>query len=129
MRSAGLTAATAILVAGAIAGLAWADEATNVEIQAAFAEADKNDDEVINVDEYVGFSVRLFEAAGGTDDREIPKSDLDDVEDADFARADRDQNGSLSLGEVVADKMLDFFETDTNKNGVLSLAEVLAAEE
>ena len=127
MKPSGLAAATAIMLAGAVAWTAWADEATNVEIQAAFAEADVNEDEVINVDEYVGFSVRLFEAAGGTDDREIPKSELLDVEDADFARADRDQNGSLSLGEVVADKMLDFFETDTDQNGVLSLAEVLAA--
>lgn len=109
-----------------LACVASAQSSTNAAIEAAFLEADKNGDGAINVDEYVAHTVVLFEAGGGTDTREIPRSALQDVNAADFSRADRDRNGALSLGEVVAEKMIDFFETDTNHDGVLSSTEVVA---
>jgi Ca2+-binding EF-hand superfamily protein len=108
------------------ASMATAQGAVDEAIQAAFSEADNNGDGAINVDEYVAHTVVLFEAAGGTDTREVPRSALQDVNAADFNRADRDRNGALSLGEVVADKMIDFFETDANHDGVLSPTEVVA---
>ena len=127
MKQGWIGALSALALTGATASLSWANGPETAQIQRAFSEADVNNDGAINVDEYVGHSVRLFEAAGGTDTREIPRSALRNVKNADFARADRDRNGALSLGEVVADKMLDFFETDTNHDGVLSLDEVIAA--
>lgn len=122
-----IEAAGVALACALFAGAAIAQSATDDQIEAAFAAADRNGDSVIDVDEYVAHTVVLFEAAGGTDTREIPRSSLQDVSAEEFDRADRDRNGALSLGEVVADKMIEFFETDTNHDGVLSLTEVVTA--
>jgi hypothetical protein len=120
-------AAALAAVFALIGGMTAAQSAGNVTIEAAFAEADRNGDGAINVDEYVAHSVFLFESAGGTDTREIRRGSLSGVSASEFNRADRDRNGGLSLGEVVADKMIDFFETDTNHDGVLTVVEVVAA--
>jgi hypothetical protein len=119
--------AAAALTGTLVGAMAVAQSVGVASIEAAFAEADRNGDGAIDVDEYVAHSVVLFEAAGGTDTREIPRSALADVSASEFNRADRDRNGRLSLGEVVADKMIDFFETDTNHDGVLTPVEVVAA--
>ena len=53
-------------------------------------------------------------------------TELGEVEQDVFARADRDKNGKLSLAEFTAARFKDFDAADTNDDEVLSAAEIEA---
>lgn len=106
-----------------------AQGAEREKLAAAFAEADNNSDGYVNVDEYVAYMVRAF--AGLDKDRNgyLLPTDLPNTPAERFASIDRDGDGRISLGEGVAEKMIDYFAIDTNLNGVFSFEELLAYEE
>ena len=120
---------TALFAAALLAAPALAQQRMNeAEIAEAFEAADRNDDGVVNVDEYVANVVRLFDGVDGDDDGMLAPADIPQVPDDRFARADRDGDGMISLGEAVAERMILYFDLDTARDGVLTLEEILAHE-
>lgn len=101
-------------------------------IRKAFAEADVNKDGVVNFDEYTANVIYVFKQIDRNGDRFITEQEVmtysPNYNPATFKAADRNGDGKLSVGEVVAAKVIDFFEIDTNRDGVLSIEEVLMFE-
>jgi hypothetical protein len=101
-------------------------------IRKAFAEADVNKDGAVNFDEYTANVIYVFKQIDRNGDRFITEQEVmaysPNYNPATFKAADRNGDGKLSVGEVVAAKVIDFFEIDTNRDGVLSIEEVLVFE-
>ncbi len=131
MRFAGLLAGTAI-GAALLVGSAGAQQPSQDGVRKAFADADANRDGYLNVDEFVGSVVLVFKGADRNGDGFIVESEAVAYNPAhnpaDFKKADRDGDGRLSLGEVVAAKIIVFFDVDGNRDGVLTVDEVLVHE-
>ena len=56
----------------------------------------------------------------------LTASEIDGVDAAAFAAADRDGDGMLSLGEAVGDRMVRFFDADASHDGMVTMAEINA---
>ncbi len=111
------------------AATANAQVADHEKLAAAFAEADNNADGYVDVDEYVAYMVRAFAGLDKDRDGYLMPTDIPKTPAERFARIDRDGDGRISLGEGVAEKMIDYFAIDTNLNGVFSFEELLAYEQ
>jgi len=109
-------------------GTARAQQWTEESIRTAFAEADVNRDGYVDVDEFVGRSVLLFQQADANHDGLVVPSEAKNVSPKRFKNADRNGDGRLSLGEAAGAKLVDFFEMDTSKDGVVTIEELLAYE-
>jgi Ca2+-binding EF-hand superfamily protein len=101
---------------------------TEKKLRGAFAEADLDGDGNLDIDEYVGYVVRLFTSLDKNRDGFLEPNELPNTTDAKFKEVDRNGDGKISLGEGVGDKVIDFFDADTDHNGVMSLAELLDHE-
>ena len=125
-------AAGAALGSAVVAGPAGAQQASQDGVRKAFAAADANRDGYLNIDEYIGNAIYVFNDADKnrdgfiTEQESIAYSPLHSP--ARFKSADRNGDGKLSMGEAVALKVIDFFELDTTRDGVLSIDEVLVYE-
>lgn len=126
----------AMLVAAAGAVLFSADigaqQPSSDAVRKAFAEADANKDGVLNIDEYIANVIYVFRQADTNRDRFIVEAEAKafstNFDAALFKAADRNGDGKLSVGEVVAAKVIDYFEIDANRDGVLTVDEVLVYE-
>lgn len=54
----------------------------------------------------------------------LSRASLGIAKDSEFLDGDADKNGSLSVEEVIAEKLADFDAADTNKDGTLNVDEV-----
>lgn len=100
-----------VLAALAVLLPLWAVSAqqTGDPVAAAFAAADVDGNGLVDVDEYVGYFIRVFRSVDADADGAVSPGDLEGVDPAAFARADRDGDGRASLEEAIAERMIIFF--------------------
>ena len=130
-RFAGLVAGAAIGAALLVAPVG-AQQPSQDAVRKAFAAADANGDGYLNIDEYIANVIYVFRDADKNRDGFIVEQEAIAYSTmhspSRFKNADRNGDGKLSVGEVVAAKVIDFFEIDTNRDGVISVEEVLVYE-
>ena len=110
---------------------ARADKAVNPDPRAAFAETDKNQDGVIDREEFYQRVVEIFFFGDHDKDGYLSPQELAATVEFpdDFKNADLDHDGRISLVEFMNVRFKTFDEVDTNHDGELSLDEVLKAWE
>ena len=106
------------------------DQAKKYDPRAAFAEADKNHDGVVDHEEFHERIVEVFYSAdvnrdGFLDAVELKRLTFPD----DFTADDKDKDGRVSMREFLRVRFHDYDAADTNDDGVLSVDEVIVAFE
>jgi EF-hand domain pair len=90
-----------------------------------FVLADENGDRALSKAEVLIVALRQFNEVDSDRDGSIEKNELGDLaKDPEFTDNDSDKSGSLSVSEVITEKLADFKAADSNGDGVLSLDEV-----
>jgi EF hand len=98
---------------------------TVVEVN--FIMADKNGDLLISKPEYLLVALDTFKNLAQNGNNELDPDEVGDLaKDPEFLDGDADKNGSLSVEEVITEKLADFEAADTNKDGALNVDEVTA---
>lgn len=97
---------------------------TDEELRRAFDAGDVNKDGVIDIDESVGNSILIFAVLDKNKDLYLSFDELPGYDPNRLKRADRNDDGKLSVGEVASDRVWEFFEADTDRNGVVAFEEV-----
>ena len=101
-------------------------EMTNLEI--IFVEADANGDFVLSKGEILQIAIEQFGIADVNGDQMIEADEAGDLAaDPEFSDNDTNKDGSLSIEEMIDEKLADFASIDTNGDGFLSLDEMEAA--
>jgi Ca2+-binding EF-hand superfamily protein len=119
-----MTAAVAAILAGS-AGTAYA-EITDVEI--GLIKADVNGDQMLSKGEVMLDAMQGFVVSDLDGDGQLEATEVGDLaEHPEFTDNDDDKSGSLSVEEVVEEKLADFKAIDTDGDGMLSLDELNAA--
>jgi Ca2+-binding EF-hand superfamily protein len=96
----------------------------------AFAETDLNHDGVVDHEEYQRRITEVFFSADANKDGFLDPTELKQLAfPDDFTATDKDKNGRLSLHEFLRVRFHDFEVADRNDDGVLSLEEVVEAFE
>ncbi len=103
--------------------------ATEKELRAAFDDGDLNGDDVLEIDEYAAYMVRLFDSLDKDNNRILTPDEVGGSVNDRFREIDRNGDVKLSLGEAVGDKVIDFFDADTDRSGTLSFAELRRFEQ
>lgn len=94
-------------------------------IEVNFIMADKSGDLLISKPEYLLVALDTFKDLDQNGDNELEASELGDLaKDPEFLDGDADKNGSLSVEEVITEKLADFEAADTNEDGALNVDEV-----
>jgi len=120
----------AIAAAAAVTMAAWiapaTAEMTNLEI--IFVKADENGDLMLSKGEVLRVAIEQFRIADADGDDMIEADEAGDmVADAEFSDNDADKDGSISIEEMIEEKLADFARIDENSDGALSLEELQAA--
>ena len=90
-----------------------------------FVNADHNGDRFLSKAEVIATGMLQFNQVDGDLDGQLEKSEVADLaENAEFSDNDADKSGSLSLKEVIDEKLADFQSADTDRDGKLSYKEV-----
>lgn len=129
MRVTGILIVAAWLVlAGSFAGAD--DQAKKYDPRVAFAEADTNHDGVIDHEEFHERIVEVFYSADGNKDGFLDAVELKRLTfPDDFTADDKDRDGRVSMREFLRVRFRDYEAADTDDDGVLSLDEVIVAYE
>ena len=126
-----LAAGGAIAVA-VVFGTVAAQQSGEGPVRKAFAAADTNADGAMDVNEFVANTIYLFKEMDKDRDGYLSMQEwsIDKSGDAvnRFLLVDRNGDGRISIGEAVADKMIQFFEADSNRDGVITVDELLRYE-
>jgi hypothetical protein len=121
-----------LLAVVAVCLLAFSGDRARAEytvIEVNFIMADKNGDLLISKPEYLLVAIDGFNDLDRNGTNELDPDELGDLaEDAEFLDGDTDKSGSLSVEEVITEKLADFDAADTNKDGALNVDEVTAHE-
>ncbi len=118
-------AAAAAVAMTTIVGAARA-EMTDVEV--VFVKTDRNGDFTLSKAEVLQVAIDQFVIADTNGDGLIDKEEAGELSaDAEFSDNDADKSGSLSIDEMIAEKLADFSALDTSGDGLLSLDELNAA--
>jgi hypothetical protein len=118
-------AAAAAVAMTALIGPASA-EMTDLEI--ILVKADQNDDAALSKAEVLKIAIEQFSIADIDGDGMLEAEEAEEVKgDAEFSDNDADKDGSLSIDEMIVEKLADFASIDGNKDGFLSLEELQAA--
>lgn len=100
---------------------------TMVEVN--FLTADKNGDLLLSKTEYLLIPLEAFRKLDSDGSNALEPEELGDLaKDPEFADGDADKNGSLSLEEVITEKLADFKAADDNNDGALNVDEVVTYE-
>lgn len=131
MRFSKPTTLVAVTVALACAPFAWAGPAApSGDPHEAFAQTDTNHDGVIDRGEYAARVTEVFYFADKDKDGFLEVDEQKAlVFPEDFSTDDKDANGRISLHEFERVRFQDFEKSDTNDDGVLSIDEVVATYE
>jgi hypothetical protein len=120
------------LAALALCMLAFSGERARAEytvIEVNFIMADKNGDLLISKPEYLLVAIDDFNKLDVNGNNALDPDEIGDLaEDPEYLDGDSDKSGSLSIEEVIAEKLADFDAADTNKDGALNVDEVTAHE-
>ncbi|MEM7193115.1 MAG: hypothetical protein AAF405_09715, partial [Pseudomonadota bacterium] len=82
-------------------------------------------DLLLSKTEYLLAPIEVFYKLDTNANNALEPEELGDLaKDPEFGDGDTDKDGSLSLEEVIAEKLADFDAADTNKDGALNLDEV-----
>ena len=125
-------AVAALVLAGAFArGTTAADMAPPAyDPRAAFAETDTDKNGVVDRGEFNARIVEVFYFADSDKDGTLtPEEQKRLVFPEDFKTVDKNSDGRLTLREFLRVRFVDFDVADTNEDGVLSVEEVVAAFE
>jgi hypothetical protein len=96
-------------------------------IEVNFIMADKNGDLLLSKPEYLLVALDTFKDLDQNGNNALDADELGDLaNDPEFLDGDTDKSGSLSVEEVIAEKLADFEAADTNKDGALNIDEVTA---
>jgi len=118
-------AAAAAVTMGAFVAPAMA-EMTNLEI--IFVKADQNGDLLLSKGEILGVAIEQFGIADVDGDDMLEAEEAGDLaSDAEFSDNDLNKDGSISIEEMIEEKLADFARIDENSDGTLSLEELQAA--
>lgn len=118
-------AAAAAVTMGAFVAPAMA-EMTNLEI--IFVKADQNGDLLLSKGEILGVAIEQFGIADVDGDDMLEAEEAGDLaSDAEFSDNDLNKDGSISIEEMIEEKLADFARIDTNSDGTISLEELQAA--
>lgn len=120
----------AIAAAAAVTMMAWTApataEMTNLEI--IFVKADQNGDLMLSKGEVLRIAIEQFSIADADGDDLLEAEEAGDLAtDAEFSDNDSNKDGSISIEEMIEEKLADFARIDENGDGVLSLDEMQAA--
>ncbi len=100
-------------------------EMTDVEI--ILVKADQNDDSVLSKAEVLRIAVEQFAIADTDGDGMLEAAEASEMAtDAEFSDNDSDKDGSLSIEEMIEEKLADFTSIDKDGDGFLSLDELNA---
>ena len=107
----------------ALFGLSAHAELSNLEI--VFVKADANGDLVLSKGEVLMIAIQQFEIADANGDEILEAEEVGELAtDPEFSDNDSDKSGSLSIEEMIAEKLADFERIDTDKDGSLTLEEL-----
>lgn len=124
---------TVIVAAGlALAGTCVRAEerAKTYDPRAAFAESDTNRDGVVDHGEFHARIVEVFFSADGDKDGFLDAIELKRlVFPEDFTANDKDRDGRVAMREFLRVRLGDYEAADKNDDGVLSIDEVIAVYE
>jgi hypothetical protein len=116
-----------MLATGLLAASGERVRADYTVIEVNFIMADKNGDLLISKPEYLLVALDTFKNLDQNGNNELDPDELGDLaKDPEFLDGDADKNGSLSVEEVITEKLADFEAADTNKDGALNVDEVTA---
>ena len=129
MRTTGILIAVAAL-ALAVLPARGNDVAKKHDPRVAFAETDTNHDGVVDHEEYQVRIVEIFYATDANKDGFLDTQELTHLTfPDDFTADDKDRDGRVSLREFLRVRFHDYDVADKNDDGALSLEEVVAAFE
>ena len=113
------------------AATAGAQQAPAYDVKAAFAQADKNSDGAIEIDEFHERLVDVFFLGDVDKDGFLSEEEYVKVVviKEDFAIVDRSGDGKVSSREFVSARLPIFIAMDADKDGELSIVEVTAGFE
>jgi Ca2+-binding EF-hand superfamily protein len=107
---------------------AGAARAEITDLEVVFIKADKNGDFVLSKAEVLQTAIDQFVLSDINGDGQIDKEEAGELaSDPEFSDNDTDKSGSLSLDEMIVEKLADFATADKNGDGVLTLDEVTPA--
>lgn len=98
-------------------------------IEVNFLMADKNGDLLISKPEYLLVAIGDFNKLDQNGNNALDPDEIGDLaKDPEYLDGDTDKSGSLSIEEVISEKLADFEAADINKDGALNVDEVAAYE-
>ena len=98
------------------------------ELDVIFIKADKNGDLVLSKSEFLLVAITQFDIVDSDGDNQLEGLEVGDLaSDDEFADNDLNQDGSLSIEEVIEEKLADFDSLDADKDGLLTIDEVAAS--
>ncbi len=101
-------------------------EPTNLEI--VFIKADENGDLTLSKGEILMMAIKQFELTDANGDEILEADEVGDLaKDAEFSDNDTDKSGSISLEEMITEKLADFKRIDADGDGVLTIEELQKA--
>ncbi len=119
----------AVLAAGAFATAPQNAEAEYTAVEVNFIVADKDGDLLLSKTEYLLIPLETFMGLDQNKNNAIEADEIGDLsDDPEYLDGDADKSGSLSLEEMIEEKLADFKAADTDEDGALNVDEVTAFE-
>ena len=90
-----------------------------------FVKADENGDLALSKGEVLMIAIRQFQIADANGDEILEAQEIGELAtDPEFSDNDSDKSGSLSIEEMIEEKLADFERIDMNDDGSLTLDEL-----